>query len=215
MTVEEAKVKYGDPNMDGYVWCEKCPLSDKVLCCNYETGMCDGRKKTWKLIADHFNSLPTDDNELDIKCLTCTHEHLDIEHPTCFECGRHGVDNYEEKDCMNCKYNDKDFWEEPCKECNADNNKWESPYCVPEVDKPTEPTNNVDHPSHYTQGGIECIDAMTSAFGKEAVKHFCICNAFKYIFRHQHKNGLEDINKAFWYLNKYKELEYGVVETDR
>lgn len=68
--------------------------------------------------------------------------------------------------------------------------------------------NPVSHPSHYTQGGIECIDAMEAAFGKEAVSHFCICNAFKYVFRHEHKNGKEDIEKAEWYLNKYKELKY-------
>lgn len=68
--------------------------------------------------------------------------------------------------------------------------------------------NPVSHPSHYTQGGIECIDAMEAAFGKEAVSHFCICNAFKYIFRHEHKNGKEDIEKAEWYLNKYKGLKY-------
>ena len=68
--------------------------------------------------------------------------------------------------------------------------------------------NPVSHPSHYTHGGIECIDAMESAFGKEAVSHFCICNAFKYVFRHEHKNGKEDIEKAEWYLKKYKELKY-------
>lgn len=70
-------------------------------------------------------------------------------------------------------------------------------------------SNQVDHPSHYNQGGIECIDAMESAFGKEAVKDFCLCNAFKYLWRSRNKNGLEDIQKAKWYLNKFKELEYG------
>lgn len=64
----------------------------------------------------------------------------------------------------------------------------------------------VNHPSHYTQGGIECIDAMVSAFGKRAVSSFCLCNAFKYIWRADYKNGLEDIKKANWYLTKYKEL---------
>jgi hypothetical protein len=68
--------------------------------------------------------------------------------------------------------------------------------------------NPVSHPSHYTQGGIECIDAMIAAFGEQAVAHFCMCNAFKYLWRHNFKNGLEDINKAEWYLNKYKELKY-------
>lgn len=69
-------------------------------------------------------------------------------------------------------------------------------------------TDNVNHPSHYTQGRIECIDAMTAVFGKEAVADFCICNAFKYIWRTNHKNGEEDIDKALWYLNKFKQLRY-------
>ena len=74
---------------------------------------------------------------------------------------------------------------------------------MPEVKK-----ENVDHPPHYAgSNGIECIDAMESAFGLEWVQHFCVCNAFKYVFRFLHKNGVEDIDKACWYLNKYKELE--------
>lgn len=68
--------------------------------------------------------------------------------------------------------------------------------------------DSVNHPTHYTNGGIECIDAMEAAFGKEAVSNFCICNAFKYLFRHNLKNGKEDIEKAEWYLTKYKELKY-------
>lgn len=65
----------------------------------------------------------------------------------------------------------------------------------------------VNNPEHYTSGGIECIDAMTAAFGEEAVQDFCICNAFKYVWRSRKKNGLEDIKKAKWYLDKYLELE--------
>ena len=66
--------------------------------------------------------------------------------------------------------------------------------------------NAVTHPSHYTQGNIQCIDAMESAFGKEAVATWCKLNSFKYIWRAEHKNGMEDIDKAIWYLNKFKEL---------
>ena len=69
--------------------------------------------------------------------------------------------------------------------------------------------NNVDHPSHYNQGNIECIDAMIAAFGKETVEHFCICNAFKYLWRSEFKNGSEDIKKALWYLTKHNELRNG------
>ena len=67
-------------------------------------------------------------------------------------------------------------------------------------------TNNVNHPKHYSQGNIECIDAMESAFGTQVVLLFCICNAFKYIWRHSKKNGIEDIKKAMWYISKYLEL---------
>lgn len=67
--------------------------------------------------------------------------------------------------------------------------------------------SNVDHPSHYNQGGIECLDAMMAAYGEEATATFCLTNAFKYLWRTEHKNGIQDIDKAIWYLNKYKELK--------
>ena len=68
-------------------------------------------------------------------------------------------------------------------------------------------TNNVNHPAHYENYSIECIDAMVETQGRDAVMAFCICNAFKYLWRHRAKNGFEDIKKANWYLNKAVELE--------
>ena len=44
------------------------------------------------------------------------------------------------------------------------------------INKFVKEKNAVEHPEHYNQGGIECIDALIAAFGKEAVSHFCICN---------------------------------------
>ena len=67
--------------------------------------------------------------------------------------------------------------------------------------------DNVEHPAHYTGGSIECVDAMAETQGVEAVKNFCICNAFKYLWRHGKKNGVEDVKKAAWYLNEFIELE--------
>ena len=68
----------------------------------------------------------------------------------------------------------------------------------------------VNHPSHYTHGSIECIDAMESAFGKEAVADFCLGNSLKYIFRCKHKGSqVTDVKKAIWYLNKWVELVDG------
>lgn len=65
----------------------------------------------------------------------------------------------------------------------------------------------VSHPPHYETGKFECIEVMQEVFGVEAVQNFCVCNAFKYLYRHRRKNGKEDIEKARWYLNKYLELE--------
>ena len=64
----------------------------------------------------------------------------------------------------------------------------------------------VNHPGHYETGKFECIEVMQEALGVDAVKDFCICNAFKYIYRHKRKNGLEDIKKAKWYIDKFIEL---------
>ena len=47
---------------------------------------------------------------------------------------------------------------------------------------------------------------MLAMFGLEAVKHFCMCNAYKYRFRADKKNGEEDRLKAEWYESKLIEL---------
>lgn len=65
----------------------------------------------------------------------------------------------------------------------------------------------VNHPTHYETGKFECIEVMVETQGVEAVQDFCICNAFKYLYRHNRKNGVEDVKKAQWYINKYLELE--------
>ena len=68
----------------------------------------------------------------------------------------------------------------------------------------------VNHPSHYKGSGVECIDAMLSAFGTVEVASFCKLNAFKYIWICMNKGKCsEDIDKALWYLNKYKEIING------
>lgn len=67
--------------------------------------------------------------------------------------------------------------------------------------------DNVNHPTHYETGKFECIEVMLETQGIEAVQDFCICNAFKYLYRHKNKNANEDIKKAIWYLNKYLELK--------
>lgn len=53
--------------------------------------------------------------------------------------------------------------------------------------------NNIDHPSHYCHGGMECIDEMLTVFGGEAVRHFCLLNVWKYRKRALYKNALTNI----------------------
>ena len=67
----------------------------------------------------------------------------------------------------------------------------------------------VNHPSHYTKGRIECIDAIDSATtGKSGIEAVCVANIIKYLYRYEEKNGLEDVKKAKWYINKLiSELE--------
>lgn len=63
--------------------------------------------------------------------------------------------------------------------------------------------DQVNHPSHYTSGGIECIDAIESATcelsGIEAV---CTGNAIKYLWRWKQKGGKQDFAKARWYIER-------------
>ena len=65
----------------------------------------------------------------------------------------------------------------------------------------------VNHPNHYNQGQFECIAVMESIYRIEATMNFCLLCAFKYILRTNDKDGIQDIDKAIWYLQKYKELQ--------
>lgn len=75
-----------------------------------------------------------------------------------------------------------------------------------------EPENKPDmvsHPRHYTQGGIECIDALKAAtVGKRGIEAVCVANIIKYCWRYEEKNGIEDVCKAKFYIERLlKELE--------
>lgn len=69
------------------------------------------------------------------------------------------------------------------------------------------PADNVNYPTHYTQGRRELIDVMSDIFTNEEFKGFLKCNCLKYLARYKHKNGIEDLKKASWYLNKLIEVE--------
>ncbi len=63
--------------------------------------------------------------------------------------------------------------------------------------------DNVNHPSHYTQGAIECIEAIKEATkGLLGIEAVCTANIIKYVWRWKFKNGVEDLRKARWYLDR-------------
>lgn len=72
---------------------------------------------------------------------------------------------------------------------------------------PFEDTNNdAINPNHYKSGNMECIDALAETLGSEGIKAFCKGNVIKYLWRYEKKNGVEDLRKAQWYLNKLIEM---------
>ena len=80
------------------------------------------------------------------------------------------------------------------------------------VQKPSpapESHDPVNHPSHYTQGGVECKDAIRAAVtGLEGYEAFLTGNAIKYLWRWKRKNGAEDLRKAvFWIRELIEETE--------
>ena len=71
------------------------------------------------------------------------------------------------------------------------------------IEEPKE--DMVNHPTHYTQGEIECIEAIKYINNKlhtEGYEGYCLGNFIKYIWRCNFKNGWEDIDKAIFYLNE-------------
>lgn len=57
----------------------------------------------------------------------------------------------------------------------------------------------VNHPTHYTSGKIETISIIED---QGILEPFCVGNILKYITRYRHKNGVDDLRKARWYLDK-------------
>lgn len=68
-------------------------------------------------------------------------------------------------------------------------------------------TDNVNKPKHYTSGSIETIDYIESTLTREEFAGFCKGNALKYVSRERLKNGLEDLLKANWYLNRLNKIK--------
>lgn len=98
-----------------------------------------------------------------------------------------------EKGCKQC-------WREAVKDIKF---KDDIEVVLPLEKAPKELIDNViNHPSHYTQGKYEVIDYIEDKLSKEELQGYCVGNVLKYVSRFKHKNGLEDLKKAEWYLNR-------------
>ena len=117
-----------------------------------------------------------------------------------------------EKKCDNCD-NFSLRSNGPCDTCDDDRSNWK-PIWTEAVPEDTAP-DPVNHHSHYADTcSLECADVMLITFGVDGVNYFYLGNAFKYMWRYKHKNGVEDLKKAQWYLDHIKAeyLQVGVDE---
>lgn len=101
---------------------------------------------------------------------------------------------------------EEDLCDGDCDHCKSDAPDTDSDCsCNPVENENTaqpdeQPYEYVNGPAHYH--GTECIENMRKLFGDEAVRWFCICNAYKYRFRDGSKPGVtaeQDEKKAHWY----------------
>lgn len=150
--------------------------------------------------------------DLDVCVASMTHDELvdalanvDIDIDEC----EHDCDNcdFAEKTAENnviCHLPDDDDDDDDDDECDGDCENCDYTDCDDENDEDTQPDvqpyEYVDGPAHYH--GTECIENMRKLYGDEAVRWFCICNAYKYRFRNGSKPGVsaeQDREKADWY----------------
>ena len=65
----------------------------------------------------------------------------------------------------------------------------------------------VNHPSHYTDGGIECIEAIEASLTPEEYRGYLKGNIQKYLWRERLKGGTESLKKGQWYLDRLIQLD--------
>lgn len=62
------------------------------------------------------------------------------------------------------------------------------------------------NPNHYVFGGVETIEYLKAKMTADEFSGFLKGNVLKYVSRESKKNGLEDLKKAKWYLDKLIEV---------
>lgn len=98
-------------------------------------------------------------------------------------------------------------WQAARRELGLDQPEWTEAEeeAFRDMEKKQAKPDNVNHPEHYqSDNGIECIDAIRAALGKEGFIAYCRGNVIKYEWRIK-SNPAEDQGKAAWYANKARE----------
>ncbi|WP_224723114.1 DUF3310 domain-containing protein [Paenibacillus vietnamensis] len=90
---------------------------------------------------------------------------------------------------------DRDHWKGKASQIET-----ESQLAIAEIKDEAPVVDNVNHPSHYTAGGIETIDFIRAKLTQEEFAGYCKGNVLKYVARANHKGGMEDLSKAAKYL---------------
>ena len=78
-------------------------------------------------------------------------------------------------------------------------------YMAEQEEKRMKKKDMVNNPEHYNKAGIETIDAL-EAMLVDGFDYYLQGNIVKYLWRFRYKNGVEDLRKAQWYLNKLIEV---------
>lgn len=147
-----------------------------------DLGVC-GASMTHDELVDALANVDIDIDECEHDCDNCDFAEKTAENNVICHLPDDDDDDDEcDGDCENCDYTD----------CDDENDEDTQP--------DVQPYEYVDGPAHYH--GTECIENMRKLYGDEAVRWFCICNAYKYRFRNGSKPGVsakQDDEKAHWY----------------
>ncbi len=158
---------------------------------------------------------------MDKGCANCSHAGTPTYKSPCSECVASGTfSGWTARTCENCTNRFLMGLENgPCKACFAGKvySGWKGSPTDAELSQTAEdmkPESNPIRPDHYTECSLECYEVMLAVFGRRAVTDFCIINAFKYLWRHKYKNGLEDLQKAEQYLAMATNYQMGDKEQE-
>ena len=123
--------------------------------------------------------IDVDDADYDYNCADCDCAEMTDDGDCICHC---------DEDCENCEY------------AGIDDRDDDESDVQPEASQESQQYEYVNGPNHYN--GTQCIEQMRHLYGDDAVRWFCICNAYKYRFRNGHKPGVsaeQDEQKARWY----------------